>query len=375
MNVKGSKISLAILILLLSYGVGYAQNTGAIVGVVKEATGAVIPLASVKITNVGTGLTREVISDEGGRYVAESLPIGVYDITAEMSGFKRFANKGIKLSVADRLSIDIVMEVGQVTEVVNIEGVAPVVQTETGALNYFISGNQVTELAVNGRNFVQLAQLVPGASSTSRSDTIGVGVTGNKGVAFNGLGQGYSGWLVDGAQNTDVGNQNSLSTYPAMEAIGEFRILSSNYSAEYGTTGGANVVAVTRSGSKEFHGSAYEFVRNDVFDARNFFAPTGSPLRYNNFGYTLGGPFFIPGKYNTAKDKDFFFWSQEWRRIRNGVTVQAQTPTDAMRRGDFRELLDPNNPFTRSAFRIIDPTTNQPFDNNIIPSGRINSYA
>jgi hypothetical protein len=116
-----------------------------------------------------------------------------------------------------------------------------------------------------------------------------------------------------------------LSTYPAMEAIGEFRILSSNYSAEYGTTGGANVLAVTRSGSKEFHGSAYEFVRNDVFDARNFFAPTRSPLRYNNFGYTLGGPFFIPGKYNTAKDKDFFFWSQEWRRIRNGVTVQGQT--------------------------------------------------
>ena len=376
MYIKGSKVfSLAVLLLLLSCSVGYAQNTGAIVGTVKEATGAVIPRAAVKITNVGTGLTREVISDEGGRYVAESLPIGVYDITAEMSGFKRFANKGIKLSVADRLSIDIVMEVGQVTEVVNIEGVAPVVQTETGALNYFISGNQVTELAVNGRNFVQLAQLVPGASSTSRSDTIGVGVTGNKGVAFNGLGQGYSGWLVDGAQNTDVGNQNSLSTYPAMEAIGEFRILSSNYSAEYGTTGGANVVAVTRSGSKEFHGSAYEFVRNDVFDARNFFAPTGSPLRYNNFGYTLGGPFFIPGKYNTAKDKDFFFWSQEWRRIRNGVTVQAQTPTDAMRRGDFRELLDPNNPFTRSAVRIIDPTTNQPFENNIIPSGRINSNA
>jgi hypothetical protein len=376
MYIKGSKVfSLAVLLLLLSCSVGYAQNTGAIVGAVKEATGAVIPRAAVKITNVGTGLTREVISDEGGRYVAESLPIGVYDITAEMSGFKRFASKGIKLSVADRLSIDIVMEVGQVTEVVNIEGVAPVVQTETGALNYFISGNQVTELAVNGRNFVQLAQLVPGASSTSRSDTIGVGVTGNKGVAFNGLGQGYSGWLVDGAQNTDVGNQNSLSTYPAMEAIGEFRILSSNYSAEYGTTGGANVVAVTRSGSKEFHGSAYEFVRNDVFDARNFFAPTGSPLRYNNFGYTLGGPFFIPGKYNTAKDKDFFFWSQEWRRIRNGVTVQAQTPTDAMRRGDFRELLDPNNPFTRSAVRIIDPTTNQPFENNIIPSGRINSNA
>jgi hypothetical protein len=375
MYVKGSKIFSLAILLLLSCSVCYAQDTGAIVGTVKEATGAVIPKAAVKITNLGTGITREVTSDDNGRYVAESLPIGVYDITAEITGFKRFAHKAIKLNVADRLSIEIVMEVGQVSEVVTITAEAPVVQTETGALNYFISGSQVTELAVNGRNFVQLAQLVPGASSTSRADTIGVGVTGNKGVAFNGLGQGYSGWLVDGAQNTDVGNQNSLSTYPAMEAIGEFRILSSNYSAEFGTTGGANVLAVTRSGSKDFHGSAYEFFRNDVLDARNFFAPTRAPLRYNNFGYTVGGPFYIPGTYNTNKDKDFFFWSQEWRRIRSGVTVQAQTPTEAMRRGDFSELLNPSNPFTRSTVQIRDPITNQPFQGNIIPAGRINANA
>src|SRR5262245_20600220 len=377
MYVKGLRIySLAVLLLLLSCGVGYGQNTGAIVGTVKEATGAVITGAAVKITNLETGISREVNSDDNGRYFAESLPIGNYDITAEKTGFKRFTHKAIKLTVADRLSIDIVMEVGQVSEEVTILGGAPVVQTETGALNYFISGNQVTELAVNGRNFVQLAQMVPGASSTSRADTIGVGVTGNKGVAFNGLGQGYSGWLVDGAQNTDVGNQNSLSTYPAMEAIGEFRILSSNYSAEYGTTGGANVVAVTRSGSKEFHGSAYEFGRNDVFDARNFFDSKRAPLRYNNFGYTLGGPFFIPGKYNTAKDKDFFFWSQEWRRIRRGTTVQAQAPTEAMRRGDFRELLNPGNPFTNSRVQLLDPTTNQPFTtDNVIPTDRINPSA
>jgi len=376
MYIKGLRIfSSAILLLLLSYGVGYAQDTGAIVGTVKETTGSVIAQGTVKITNVGTGSTREIISDDSGRYVAESLPIGVYDITAEKPGFKRFAHKGIKLNVADRLSIDIVMEIGQVTEEVTIQGGQPVVQTETGAINYLISGDQVTQLAVNGRNFVQLAQLVPGASSTNRTDTIGVGVTGNKGVAFNGLGQGYSGWLVDGAQNTDVGNQNSLSTYPAMEAIGEFKILSSNYSAEYGTTGGANVLAVTRSGSKEFHGSVYEFVRNDVFDARNFFEPTRSPLRYNNFGYTLGGPFFIPGKYNTAKDKDFFFWSQEWRRIRRGTNVRAQTPTEAMRGGDFSELLDPNNPFTGRTVQIFDPANGMPFTGNRIPEGRINTTA
>jgi hypothetical protein len=363
------------LFLFLSRGVGYGQATGTIVGTIKDTAGAVIPGATVKLTHLGTGLARQVVTNDDGRYVAEALAIGTYEITAEMSGFKRFTHKAVKLDVADRLSIDIVMEVGAITEVVTVEAAPPVVQKETGALNYFISGPQITELAVNGRNFVQLAQLVPGASNLSRSDQIGVGITGSKNVAFNGLGQGYSGWLLDGAQNTDVGNQNSLHTYPAMESIGEFRILSSNYSAEFGTAGSANVLAVTKSGTREFHGSAYEFFRNDVLDARNFFAPRRAPLRYNNFGYTVGGPFYIPGKYNKSRDKDFFFWSQEWRRIRRGTTLQAQTPTEAMRRGDFSELLNPSNPFTRSSVQILDPTTNQPFPGNIIPSDRINPNA
>jgi hypothetical protein len=276
---KGSRILPLAILLLLSCGVGYAQSTGAIVGTVKEATGAVIPGVAVKMTNVGTGITREVTSDDNGRYVAESLPIGVYEIGAEMAGFKRFVHKEIKLNVADRLSIDIVMEVGQVSEVVTVQGGPPVVQTETGAVNYLISGNQVTELAVNGRNFVQLAQLVPGASSVSRSDQIGVGVTGSKGVAFNGLGQGYSGWLVDGAQNTDVGNQNSLSTYPAMEAIGEFAILSSNYSAEYGTTGGPTLAAYSWSGLERLHGSASSFSAMTGSMLGTSLAPTQSATR------------------------------------------------------------------------------------------------
>jgi carboxypeptidase family protein len=155
MYVKGSRIFLlATSLLLFCYGVGYAQDTGAIVGTVKETTGSVIPNAAVKITNVGTGSTRDITSDSNGRYVVESLPIGIYDITVEMSGFKRFAHRGVKLNVADRLSIDIVMEVGQVSEEVTVLGGQPVVQTESGAINYFISGSQVTELAVNGRNFV-----------------------------------------------------------------------------------------------------------------------------------------------------------------------------------------------------------------------------
>jgi len=152
MNGKRSIILplVTLLLLLLSCGVGYAQSTGAIVGTVKETTGAVIPGAVVKITNQGTGITREIASDDNGRYVAESLPVGVYDITTEVAGFKRFAHKEINLNVADRLNIDIVMEVGQVSEVVTVQGGPPVVQTETGAINYLISGNQVTNASGRG---------------------------------------------------------------------------------------------------------------------------------------------------------------------------------------------------------------------------------
>jgi hypothetical protein len=276
---------------------------------------------------------------------------------------------GIQLNVADRLRIDLTLEVGEVTELITVESGAIQIQTETSEMGEVIEGRQITELAINGRNFVSLATLTTGVSNQT-GDEVGVGVTGGTGgVVINGQRGNYVNWLVDGAQNTDVGNQASLSTYPAVEALGEFRILTSNYSAEYGTAGSGIVAAATRAGGQDFHGTAYYFHRNDALDAAPFFAgyddegnKIKSPLKLHNFGYTIGGPFYIPGHYNEDKTKDFFFWSQEWRIRRRGSVVRAFTPTQAMRAGDFSAFSDP----------VIDPVTGEQFDGNIIPADRIN---
>ncbi|MDA2923702.1 carboxypeptidase regulatory-like domain-containing protein [Acidobacteria bacterium AH-259-L09] len=357
------KFSTALFLAFILAVPAFGQGTeGSISGTVRDATGAVIPGVEVTVTRLETGTMRTVISDDAGRYVASALSIGSYEISAQLAGFKRFVETAIELNVADRLRIDVTLEVGEVTEVVTVESGAIQIQTETSELSDVIEGEQITELAINGRNFVSLAALTTGVSN-QLPDVVGVGVTGGtQGLFINGQKGHFVNWMVDGAQNTDVGNQHSLTTYPAVEALSEFRILTSNYSAEYGTAGTGIVAAATKSGGQEYHGSVYEFHRNDVLDAADFFASIGpggektkSPLILNNYGYTIGGP-VIKGK-----EKDFFFWSQEWKTTRRGTVIRAATPTQAMRAGDF-SALDP----------ITDPLTGESFAGNIIPDSRIN---
>jgi hypothetical protein len=255
----------------------------------------------------------------------------VEEVTA--AGFKKVRRAGIALNVATRLAINIGLEVGELTETVSVEAAAPVVETEKGDLSYLLSTKQVTDLAVNGRTFTSLQQLTPGASRQT-GDEGGVGFSSTKGFAINGQRTDYSGIQLDGVENTDMGNQSGLFVSPGMETLAEVKIQSSNYSAEYGTAGGANILAVTRSGTRDFHGAAYEFLRNDSFDARNFFAGSKPTLRYSNFGYRIGGPVTIPGFYNEKRDKTFFFFAQEWRRRRTQQIIRAATPTPAMRTGD-----------------------------------------
>lgn len=227
---------------------------------------------------------------------------------------------------------------------------------------------QITELAVSNRTFLSLQQLVPGSSRTGADELGAGGFAGAKAFAINGQRQKYAGIMIDGVQNTDMGSNNGIMTYPGMETIAEVKILMSNYSAEYGTAGSANTLVVTRTGTQDFHGAAYEFLRNDKLDARNFFAASRPPLRLNNFGYRIGGPVILPG-YNRNRDKTFFFWSQEWRKRRSAQIVRAATPTDAMRRGDF------SGEAARIGRPVLDPTTNQPFPGNVIPSSRLNNNA
>jgi hypothetical protein len=203
-----------------------------------------------------------------------------------------------------------------------------------------------------GRNFMMLQQLVPGASKTA-GDEMGKSFYTSRGYAINGLNDTKTGYQLDGVQNTDMGNQSSTLTNPGPDVLAEFKVLTSNYSAKYGVAGGANILAVTKAGTKEFHGNVWEFVRNDKFSANNFFLNRGgapkAPIRYNDYGYTIGGPLYIPGHYNTDKSKTFFFWSQNWIKQRSAAPVNAATPTAAMRQGDFTglgPLKDPNDPAT-----------------------------
>jgi len=355
-------LSLALLGLLTA-GALQAQVTGAITGTVTDSTGAVVPAAGVVIRNVETGVERRVVTNSSGVYAAEALQVGTYRVEVSVAGFKRAVRDGVQLQGAARVGVDFTLQIGEIAETVSVTAEAPLVNTETGDVSHQIETTQITDLSYRNRNFFALQQLIPGASRTA-GDEIGIGLTGSRGFAVNGLRDKYGGLMVDGVQNTDMGNQTTAMTYPGLETIGEVKILSSNYTAEYGTAGGANMLLVTRSGSKQFHGALYHFLRNDELDARNFFATTRPKLRWNNFGYRIGGPVILPG-YNEDRSKTFFFFAQEWRKRRGEQIIRAATPTQAMRNGDF----------SGQTSELIDPTTGELFPNARIPQSRINQNA
>ncbi len=249
-------------LLLVTTATLTAQITGAITGTVVDTSGAVVPNAAVVIRNLGTGSERTATTEANGRFLVEALPVGMYQVDVTAQGFKKAVRAGLQLNVADRLAVDFRLELGQMTETISVTAEAPLVKTETGDLSYLVTTQQITELSINNRNFLSVQQLIPGASRTA-ADEQGIGLTGGKGFAINGQREKYSGLMLDGVQNTDMGNQSTQMTYPGMETISEVKILSSNYSAEYGTAGGANMLVVTRSGTRDFHGAAYEYVRND----------------------------------------------------------------------------------------------------------------
>lgn len=333
--------------------IAYGQDTGTITGTVTDQSGSAVPNATVTITDTGTGVVaRSLKTNAAGIYVGSGLLVGAYKVSVEAPGFEQVTRSGIVLHVADRLAINFALKLGTVTQSVQVKGAPALIQTQTGEQNQVISTAQMTQLPILGRNFFELQQLVPGAIKTG-ADENGKGFYSTKSYAINGFNQNYTGYQLDGVQNTDMGNQNGTMTNPGPDALAEFRVLTSNYSAKYGTAGGAELLAVTKSGTKQFHGDAYDFVRNDAFDATDFFLnknnQTKAPLRYNDYGYTLGGPFYIPGHYNTGKNKTFFFWDQEWIKESTQSPIVAATPTAAMRNGDFSALgplTNPTNPQT-----------------------------
>jgi len=320
-----------------------AQDTARINGSVSDQTGAVIPNAKVTIENPARGFKQVLTSDSAGYFSISAIPIGNYVITAEAPGFQKLVRTGITLEVGQIQRIDLQMTVGQMTQEVTVSGNVPKVQTETATVSSVISNTQIQNLDLNGRNWVTLALLVPGAAPDNGLDAIHVGVAGNNSISFNGNRLQYANWEIDGGNNTDEGSASTFNTYPNLDTIAEFRISTSNYGAEMGKHAGANIELATKGGTKDFHGDAFEYVRNDKFDAADFFINRAnqakSPLKWNDFGYTLGGPIYIPGHWNTSKTKAFFYWSEDWRRYRVGQVIGGSNnvPTALERTGDFSE--------------------------------------
>jgi hypothetical protein len=355
--------------------VAFAQeaNQGSITGSVRDQSDAVIPSASVTATSRATGQSRSLATGADGSFTMVALQPGVYDVKAAAPGFKTVEQRDILLNVGASVRVNFNMEVGAVTETVTVEGVAPVLKTETGEVSTIVSGTQVTEVPVNGRNFTQFLSLGTGVVSQQTGRQMGLGQEGNPLMSVHGGRISMNKYTYDGTLAMDTGGNRGLDLFPPMEAIGEVKVLKSNYGADSGGFGYGIVNIVTKSGAQDFHGDIYEYFRNEKLDARNFFANERQGIKLNNFGYTLGGPFFIPGKYNADKSKDFFFWSQSWaRRVGPQITSFTSPPT-----GVFTALVPTLDQragrFGNTAVR--DPGTGQPFPNNTIPASRIDPNA
>src|SRR5947209_9099118 len=328
-------------------GVAWAQEiTVQIRGIVTDASGAVIANATVTISNVDRNqVLRTLETNSAGEYVAPFLPVGRYSVSVEFKGFKKFVKNDIELNVSDRLTVDAALQAGAVTETVTVEAEPLQVNLQNVAVEGLISGTQVRELPLNNRNYEQLVTLQPGVTSNA-ADQVYVGTTNPQGAvnivsfSISGNRQSQNNWTIDGADNVDHGSNITLLVYPSVDAIAEFKIERSNYSPEFGRSASGQINVVTRSGASTFHGGLYEFFRNDVFNANSFINNrNGNPrpvLRYNDFGGTIGGPFFIPNFYNQSKEKTFFFFSEEVRRVTTPVPQTSIVPTAQERQGIFQ---------------------------------------
>lgn len=343
----------------------FAQDTGVITGTVRDKSGAVVPGAEVKVRGHAGGNDRTTTSNSEGEYLAAGLPGGTYDLTISAQGFKTFKADNIALRVAQKARIDATLDVGQVATTVEVQGQnLNQVETQSSELAGTVTGKQVTQLELNGRNYTQLVALTPGATNQSGADEPGTGAA-TVAYSINGGRTEYNNWEVDGTNNLDDGSNTTLITYPSLDAISEFRVFTSNYGAQYGRNGSGTVEVETKSGTNNFHGDVYEFVRNDFFNAKKALQTTTPEYKKNDYGYTIGGPVFIPGHYNTDKTKTFFFWSQEWRKdVVPGQDFNTVVPSPTELTGNFSDVCPGVNcPVQPAGF----PNPGQPFPGNQVP--------
>jgi Carboxypeptidase regulatory-like domain len=323
------------------------QNiTASLTGTVTDPSGAVVSGASVTLHNDDTNSdVITVQTNSNGEYTASELPLGTYTMTVAGPGFKKFIARGVTLHVGELRTLNVKLAVGSVSEEVTVTASTIPIQTSSAAQDSTITGTQIRELQLNNRNFEQLVTLQPGVAN-GLPDQIGFGISNTDMVSVDGERSSSNNWTVDGSDINDTGSNSTLLNVPSVDALSEFTLERSTYDAQYGRSGGGQVNVVTKSGTSQFHGDAYEFFRNNVLDANEYFNKGAGgvrpPFRYNDFGYTVGGPVFIPDHYNTDKSKTFFFFSEEFRRTRTPSTSILAIPNPQELTGNFQGIATLN---------------------------------
>jgi Carboxypeptidase regulatory-like domain len=335
---------------------GAQVQTGRIVGNVKDPSKAVVPNASVVVTDVATDLSVTVTTNERGDYVVTPLNPGVYRVTVSSAGFQTSVVNQVEVQVGQSARVDVGLSLGSLTERTEVVSGTPLLDTESGTLGHVVTNTQIVNLPLNGRSFYELARLTPGAALLPGGGNL-LRIRANfiSGTAISGVRGSQTTFLLDGADVTDHHQGGSL-IQTSVDALQEFKVQQSAYSAEFSQAGGM-LNATTKSGSNSFHGAAFEFLRDDAFDARNFFARETEKLKRHQFGGTLGGPL--------VRSRTFFFASYEGMRERQGLVFNNIVPTAAMKAGDFSGIAN----------RIYDPVTRQPFPGNVIPTDRLSRQA
>ena len=330
-------VLLANLLAALATAMAAQEITGTVSGTVTDPTGAVIPGTAVTLVSQSTAASRATTTTSTGVFFFNSVPVGSYQLTVEKQGFDAYELKPVEVHVNDKLNFPVRLPVGAVVNKVVVQGGPAVMQTESAEVSTLVGEAQIMALPLNGRDFNQLVDLVPGVQPDNGTVQGGVGLFSDTAISINGNQSNSNLFLVDGEYDLDSGGNGNLLVTPSVDSIEEFKVLRDTYGAEFGGATGGVINVVTKSGSQTFHGSAYEFLRNDVLDGNDpFLNASGQPrpkLILNNFGFTGGGPIWIPGKYNTDKKSDFFFASFEWRRQIAGSVLTSLVPSLRQREG------------------------------------------
>jgi len=328
-----------------SYGAAYGQadKTGSIAGTLQDNTAAVVP--GITITAIDEkGVPRTAVTDEKGEYVFGGLLPGTYTVSLTLPGFQEFHSKGVSVTAGQTTRVNITLAIAEVSEKVKVEGnTVTQIEQQSSELSGTITSNELATLMLNGRNFTQLIALTPGASNQTGQDEALVGVKGSVKYSVNGGRVEYNAYEMDGADilNASINGSNStLIVYPSLDAVDSLQVLTSNYGAQYGRSASGTTLATTKAGGQEFHGDAYFFLRNEMFNGRNFFDQTRRAPLYRKYdpGFTLGGPLYIPGVYNTRKDKTFFFFSEEYRHENEPAAFNQAVPSPLERSGNFSDV-------------------------------------